>query len=81
MTTNSQISEDERVAWMWTLFFCFVIPEFFMWFRSSRICFFRTWKRPPFLDFMVVVVFETAHVIGVALLIYVVLPNMKVNTQ
>ncbi|XP_059350344.1 chitin synthase chs-2-like isoform X1 [Daphnia carinata] len=75
---QAHLSEDERVSWMWALLFSFVIPEFFMWFRSSRICFFRQWKRPRFFDFMVVVVFETLHVIGVAMLIYAVLPNMKV---
>jgi chitin synthase len=72
------VSEEERVSWMWALLFSFVIPEFFMWFRSSRICFFRQWKRPRFFDFIIVVLFETFHVVGVAMLIYAVLPNMKV---
>ena len=63
---------------MWSLFFCFVIPEFFMWFRSSRICFFRNWKRPRFFDLLIIVLFETAHVVGQALLTLAVLPNMKV---
>ena len=75
---QASVSEDERVSWMWALFFSFLIPEFFMWFRSSRICFFRQWKRPRFFDFMIVVLFETFHVVGLAMLIYAVLPNMKV---
>ena len=78
VTSTSQISDEERVSWMWALFFSFVIPEFFMWFRASRICFFRQWKRPPFVDFLIILIFETFHVVGVALLVYAVLPNMKV---
>ena len=76
---QAQLSDDERISWMWALFFSYVIPEFFVWFRSSRICFFRQWKRPKFIDFMIVVLFETFHVVGLALLIYAVLPNMKVR--
>ncbi len=69
---------EERVGWVWAIFFCFVVPEFFMWFRSTRICLFRTWKKPAMLDFLLVALFETIHVIGLALLVYLVLPNLKV---
>lgn len=75
---EATLTEEERNAWMWSLFFCFVIPEFFTWFRASRICFFRNWKRPPFLDFLIIVLFDTFHVVGIATLVYAVLPYLEV---
>lgn len=68
----------ERVGWVWAIFFCFLVPEFFMWFRSTRICLFRTWKKPAILDFLLVTLFDTIHVVGLACLVYLVLPNLKV---
>ena len=69
---------EERVGWVWAIFFCFVVPEMFMWFRSTRICLFRTWRKPAVVEFLIVALFDTLHVIGLALLVYLVLPNLKV---
>ena len=75
---EASVSMEERVGWVWAIFFCFVVPELFMFFRSMRICLFRTWKKPSGLEFLILVTFETFHVIGLALLVYLVLPNLKV---
>lgn len=75
---EASVSMEERVGWVWAIFFCFVVPELFMWFRSTRICLFRTWMKPSSLEFLVIATFETFHVIGLALLVYLVLPNLKV---
>ena len=69
---------EERVGWVWALFFCFIVPEFFMWFRSTRICLFRTWKKPAALEFLIISTLETIHVVGLAVMVYLVLPNLKV---
>ncbi|KAK4004959.1 hypothetical protein OUZ56_006685 [Daphnia magna] len=75
---EASVSMEERVGWVWAIFFCFVVPEMFMWFRSTRICLFRTWKKPTTGEFFIIATFETLHVIGLALLVYLVLPNLKV---
>ncbi|KAK4018058.1 hypothetical protein OUZ56_000127 [Daphnia magna] len=51
---EASVSMEERVGWVWAIFFCFVVPEFFMWFRSTRICLFRTWKRPTTWEFFII---------------------------
>ena len=47
-------------------------------FRSSRICIFKSARRCTFSDFLVVLLFEAMHVVGLALLFYVVLPELDV---
>lgn len=69
---------EERVAWSWCLIFAFVIPELGTLIRSLRICVFKSWKRPPFNDFLWVFVMETLHVVGLASLFLIVLPNLDV---
>ena len=39
---------------------------------------FQSWKKPLAIDVFVVFFFETCHVIGTALLIYKVLPDLDV---
>ena len=46
--------------------------------RSSRICIFKSCRRSSFSDFLVVWVFESLHVVGLALLFFVVLPDLDV---
>nr|ADR73029.1 chitin synthase [Laodelphax striatellus] len=69
---------EERVAWTWCLVIAFIIPELGTLFRSTRICFFKSWRRPPFNDFMFVFIMESLHVIGLALFVFIVLPNLDV---
>ncbi|XP_034230764.1 chitin synthase chs-2 isoform X3 [Thrips palmi] len=72
------LPEEERVAWTWVLLFAFLVPELGTLFRSLRICFFKSWRRPPFLDFALVFLMETLHTVGTALLVFAVLPQMDV---
>ncbi|CAG0919439.1 unnamed protein product [Notodromas monacha] len=72
------IPDLERVAWIWCLFFAFVLPEFGTWFRSTRICVFKSWEKPRLFDFLITFAFETLHTAGLALLIFVVLPELDV---
>ena len=46
--------------------------------RSGRICIFKSCRRSSFSDLLVVWVFESMHVIGLALLVFVVLPELDV---
>lgn len=67
-----------QVAWIWCLFTICIIPELGTLFRSARICIFKSAKRCTFSDFMIVLVFETMHVVGLNLFIFVVLPDIDV---
>lgn len=68
----------ERVVWMWCLLFAFCVPQLGTLFRSARMCFFKSWKVPSFAHFLILFIPETAHTIGIALLVFYVLPDMDV---
>lgn len=68
----------ERVVWMWCLMFAFCVPQLGTLFRSARMCFFKSWKVPSFAHFLILFIPETAHTIGIALLVFYVLPDMDV---
>nr|AFM38193.1 chitin synthase [Anasa tristis] len=69
---------EERVAWSWCLIFAFAIPELGTLIRSLRICVFKSWKRPPFNDFLWVLAMETLHVVGMASFFLIILPELDV---
>ncbi|CAG9769089.1 unnamed protein product [Ceutorhynchus assimilis] len=73
-----KLPTQERVAWMWCLFFAFCVPQLGALFRSTRMCYFKSSKRPPFSHFLMIFVPETAHTIGLALLFFYVLPDLDV---
>lgn len=72
------LPEIERIAWMWSLFLVLIVPELFALFRSARICVFKSYKRPKFLTFLAVFIAETLYATGLALLVFVVLPDLDV---
>jgi len=74
----AKITVEERVAWTWCLFFAFLVPEMGTLVRSGRICIFKSCRKSSFSDFLVVLVFESMHVVGLALLFFVVLPELDV---
>ncbi|XP_046403163.1 chitin synthase chs-2 isoform X1 [Ischnura elegans] len=74
----SVVPEAERVAWAWCIIAAFAVPELGAFLRSIRICFFKSWRRPPVLDFLLVAAFETLYAIGVSLLLLCVLPDLDV---
>jgi len=63
---------------MWILFFAFLVPEIGTLLRSLRICFFKSWKKPTTGMFLLVFSVETLHTIGLAILTYVILPEIDV---
>ncbi|XP_063838670.1 chitin synthase chs-2 isoform X3 [Ostrinia nubilalis] len=72
------LPDEERVAWMWAILAAFAIPEIGTLIRSVRICFFKSSKRPSFTQFVVVFIAESLHTIGMALLFFVILPELDV---
>jgi len=47
-------NDPERVAWIWILIFCLIIPEIMTLFRSARICTFKSFKKPTKFVFSMV---------------------------
>jgi len=41
-----QADDAERVTWIWSLFFVMIIPEIQTLFRSTRFCFFKSYRVP-----------------------------------
>ena len=63
---------------MWCLFFAFMVPEVGTLFRATRICIFKSIRRCTIGDFILILFFETCHVVGMALFIFVALPQLDV---
>lgn len=75
-TFVATLPEEERIAWMWALLIAFAIPEIGALIRAFRICFFKSWKRPFKSHFLFMFIMESFHTLGMALLMYVVLPEL-----
>ena len=78
---QAELPTTKRVVWTWCLFIALVLPEFFTFTKSLRVRLFKSINspsRPSFSDFFVVLVFESMHVVGLSLLIFVVLPELDV---
>jgi hypothetical protein len=67
-------------CWLWALFFSFAVPELLVFIHSLRICFSRwkLWKRPRFVQFVIVFGLESVQTVGLALLVGSVLPYLSV---
>ncbi|XP_024224435.1 chitin synthase chs-2 isoform X2 [Bombus vosnesenskii] len=72
------LPEEERIAWIWCIIIAFAVPEFGTLIRSTRICIFKSWKKPPASHFLLVFLMETFHVTGLALMFMAVLPELDV---
>ncbi|XP_047357161.1 chitin synthase chs-2 isoform X6 [Vespa velutina] len=72
------LPEEERIAWIWCIIIAFAVPEFGALIRSIRICIFKSWKKPPYSHFFLVFLMETFHVVGLALMFFLVLPDVDV---
>lgn len=73
-----KLPTPERVAWMWCLVFVFWVPQLGSLFRSTRMCYFKSSKRPHFAHFLIIFLMETCHTVGLAILVFYVLPDMDV---
>ncbi|CAH2066866.1 unnamed protein product, partial [Iphiclides podalirius] len=69
---------EERVTWLWASLIIFGVPELGTFFRSLRICFFKTAKVPSRLQFFMAFLVETLHTAGVAILMLIILPELDV---
>jgi chitin synthase len=69
---------EERVGWIWCLFFAYIIPEIMTFLRASRKCFFGYKTKPTTLQFFVVATAETLKTIGTGFLVFMILPNLDV---
>ncbi|GAB6026597.1 hypothetical protein CHUAL_013009 [Chamberlinius hualienensis] len=67
---------EEQAQWLWALFFTFITPEVFTLVRSVRIILFKSIKKAQPSDFYLVCLFETLHTVGVAMLVFVALPEL-----
>ncbi|XP_014616657.1 PREDICTED: uncharacterized protein LOC106793893 [Polistes canadensis] len=72
------LPEEERIAWTWCIIIAFAVPEFGALIRSLRICIFKSWKKPPYSHFFLVFLMETFHVVGLALMFLLILPDIDV---
>ena len=66
----------ERVAWIWAIAFVFLFPQIGAFLRSFRKCLFKFNNLPTFKNFLFVLVMEVCHTLGLAILCYMVLPDM-----
>ena len=71
-----ELTESERVGWIWALFFCYISGEVFVFIRCFRIVFMKSSSFLRKTEFLVVWVLESLHVIGTAMLFFLALPNM-----
>ena len=75
--TACQVSQTtERVAWIWAIAFAFSIPQVFSFGRSLRKFLFKFIRLPRFGDFIFVLLMELCQTLGLAVLCYLVLPEM-----
>jgi chitin synthase len=75
---RAELPPEERVAWIWCLFFAFIFPEIMTFLRASRMCFFKKVIKPTILQFCVVATAETLRTIGTGFLVFMILPNIDV---
>lgn len=68
----------ERTAWIWLLFFAYLVPQAGTLLRSCRMCLFKGLKLPTLSGFMLTLLTETLPTIGTAILVFHVLPEMDV---
>ena len=66
----------ERVAWIWAIAFAFMVPQVGSFFRSFRKCMFKFNNTPKFTNLFFVLMMEVCHSFGLAILSFMVLPDM-----
>lgn len=70
------LPDEQRIAWTWCIIFAYAVPEFGTFFRSCRMCIFKSWKKPLSSHFLLVFFMETFRVVGLALMFFAVLPEI-----
>ncbi|OTF70621.1 hypothetical protein BLA29_000372 [Euroglyphus maynei] len=73
--TRLELKSDERIAWIWMLFFTLIAPDILLFFRSIHSCLFKNYSFPDFNETLIIFLSSSLEVIGISLLVYVVLPS------
>lgn len=71
-------SLEERITWLWAALIAFSLPELGVFLRSTRICFFKSYKKPSSSQFLLAFTIETLQTIGTAMLVLIILPELDV---
>ena len=66
----------ERVAWIWAICFAFCVPQVMSLGRTLRKCLFKFNNSPKKRDIVFIAVMELLHTAGLAILCFVVLPEL-----
>lgn len=69
---------EQIISWKWGIIFAFAVPEAGILLRATRICYFKNVRWFSWKEFGLVWLFETMHVLGLAILAFKVLPNIDV---
>ncbi|OXA64962.1 Chitin synthase 1 [Folsomia candida] len=69
---------EERLSWTWAVYFAYILPEVQAFLRGLRIWVFKGQQKPTMMEFIVPFIFETLHALGMALLVFAVLPKLDV---
>lgn len=72
------IPVEQAIAWKWSIIIAFTAPEIGTVFRSLRLCFFKSIRSFTWREFVIVLMFESLHVIGMCLFAFTILPELDV---
>ena len=79
LPVNSSLSlapaPGEKVAWLWTIFFAFAIPEVFTLLRALKAILSGCCIKPGIKVFISVFLIESLHVLGLSLLFFAAFPG------
>nr|QAX32942.1 chitin synthase II [Diabrotica virgifera virgifera] len=70
--------QEERTVWIRIIIFSYMVPELGTFIRSVRIISFKSWNYPLKLDFLILATTEILPVIGSAVLVFIVFPEIDV---
>ena len=74
-------TEVEKIGWLWAIFFSFLAPEIFTFFRNFRMFFMKHHSvYPQKREFFLILIFETLHVIGTSILFLLAFPALDSMT-
>ena len=71
-----QLTQTEKVGWLWAIFFCYLASEVFTFIRCFRVVFMKSYSFLKVHEFFIVWLLETLHVGGTAMLFFLVLPKL-----
>ncbi|XP_057322640.1 uncharacterized protein LOC130666019 [Microplitis mediator] len=73
--TDVMWSEGKQIMWIWCSIIAYTLPELL----NSFVCFRKAKDKPSTGQFLSVIIPETFHTIGIALMIFYILPVLHLN--